>query len=132
MERIKLSDISLVIFIIFISQVPQAYIVVEIGATIKDELVVLTSILLTILGMVIISLIIIDYLRQRILEKHSIQTPLLAVTITIMIQYLLFVWILSELSSHILFRERMVELFVFSQMLSILIPLASIAFMSSE
>lgn len=132
MEKVGGSEIIVITFLSIISQIPQAYVATEIGITTNDELIVIASLSLTIFGLIIFATVLMDYLRGRILEKHPLQTPFLAAATSFVIQYLLFIWLFSELSKNMLFLNNSTSLFVFSQMVSILIPLSAIALLSRE
>lgn len=130
--NISISDIVMIVFFSILAQIPQAYLAYNAGVSVKDEMVIVVSIFLTIFGMSVIGTIIVNYLRGRMIEKHAVQAPLIASVITILTQYLIFIWCLSSLLNHLLFVNRFSDLFVFSQLFSVIVILILIAILTSQ
>ncbi len=132
LDNINVSDMVLIAFFSLLSQVPQAYLALNAGTSIKNEPIILVSVLSTVFGMIIVGIVVINYLRERMIEKHVVQTPLITSTIVILTQYLIFVWTLSSLLNHPIFINRFPDLFVFSQAISVAILLISVSILTSE
>ena len=130
MKDIRRSDIIFLTPISLISQIPIAYIALQIGLSAKDELTVFSVIILSSIGLLVFALILTDYIRKRIIEKVSYQSSLLGAALAIIIQYIIFVWIFSELIDSVLFMDKLIELFVFAEIISIMIPLTTAAILS--
>ncbi len=132
MDNINLSDIVVIAFFSILAQIPQAYLAYSAGIAIKNELIIAVSILVTIFGMIIVGVAVVNYLRGRMIEKHMIQAPLTASLIVILIQYLIFIWSLSGLLGNELFINRFADLFVFSQVISVTILLILVIILTPE
>ncbi len=132
LKNIKISDMILIVALSLIAQAPLLYITSLIGATIKDETVLLITAFLVAFGVATAGIIITDYLRSRILERHHLQAPLMGIVIAIAFQYIGFIWLFSELSDYILFRDKLVDLYVFAQVIAVSLLLLMIAFLSKD
>ncbi|MHA1616524.1 MAG: hypothetical protein ACTSX9_04370 [Candidatus Njordarchaeales archaeon] len=130
--KLSSKEKALIFFILSISYVPQAYFGCKVGATLGDEFILLTVGLAVLFGEYLLALMVGSYLSEKIISKHWLQIPLLSVFIVVSIQNMIFIWIFSELIDFVLFIDKYVELYIFSQVLSVIIPLLTVYYLSSS
>ncbi|MHA1590832.1 MAG: hypothetical protein ACTSVA_09620 [Candidatus Njordarchaeales archaeon] len=127
-----LRDKLLMFTILSIAYVPQAYFGCRIGAVSGDEIILLVVGALVLFANYLLAVMIGEYLSEKIISKHWLQIPLLSVFIVLSIQNMIFIWVFAELMDWIIFIDKYLELFIFSQTLSVSIPLLLVYYLSSS
>ncbi|MHA1665034.1 MAG: hypothetical protein ACTSVW_04300 [Candidatus Njordarchaeales archaeon] len=131
MKALK-SDSYLFLSAALLIQIPETYLIIHTGAQISDTYLVLICGFLNAIGLFVMMTAIFNYLRARLMTKREMETKLLGIVVAFITQFILFIWIFSESITSTIFYGKILEAFIFSQVLSIFIPLAAIVILSSR